>query len=99
MARGPVSLGTLARAEQVSPATMSRIVRGLEARGLVTRRPDPKDRRAVVLRPTLRGRRAFRLARDARLAALTERLSHLAPGEISLLERAAVLLERVATGA
>src|SRR5436189_5969359 len=42
---GPVTLGQLARAEQVRPPTMTRIVTGLEGAGLVKRVADDRDRR------------------------------------------------------
>src|SRR5260370_17543497 len=42
---GPLSLGALATAEQVRPPSITRIVRELEARGLVVREPTPQDRR------------------------------------------------------
>lgn len=96
IARGPLSLGALARFEQVRPATMSRLIRALEARKLVTRQVDPTDRRAVRLRPTARGRAVFERARDARLAVLAERLAHLDPEQVALLNRAATVMEQVA---
>src|SRR6478752_9901737 len=49
---GPVSLNDLARAEQVRPPTMSRIVDGLEAAGLAKRSANPEDRRAVTIEAT-----------------------------------------------
>src|SRR5260370_17043725 len=42
---GPLSLGALATAEQVRPPSITRIVRELEARGLVVREGTPRDRR------------------------------------------------------
>src|SRR4051795_9796132 len=54
---GPLTLGALAAAEQVRPPTMTRLVSALEQAGLVTREPDPKDRRQVLLRATAEGRR------------------------------------------
>lgn len=49
---GPRSLGALAAAEQVRPPTMTRLVAALEADGLVTRQPDPRDGRAILIHPT-----------------------------------------------
>src|SRR5438445_3264537 len=49
---GPVSLNDLARAEQVRPPTMSRIVDALEAKGLARRRTNQQDRRAVLIEAT-----------------------------------------------
>src|SRR3712207_2008290 len=42
---GPITLGDLAAAEQVRPPTMTRIVRELEAAGLIRRSADSEDRR------------------------------------------------------
>src|ERR687896_275833 len=53
---GPLTLGELAAAEQVKPPTMTRLVRALKARGLVTREPDERDGRVVWLRATAKGR-------------------------------------------
>src|SRR2546423_15666175 len=52
---GPMSLKELARAEQVRPPTMSRIVRGLERAKLVERRIAADDRRRITLAPTKKG--------------------------------------------
>src|SRR5918994_3154649 len=52
---GPMRLSDLARIEQVKAPTMTKIVAGLEIRGLVRRRADAEDRRAVRLEPTARG--------------------------------------------
>src|SRR5215813_15573104 len=52
---GPASLNHLARAEQVRPPTMSRIVDALEAEGLARRRANPQDRRAVLIAATEKG--------------------------------------------
>src|SRR5918999_325999 len=53
---GPLTLGELAAAEQVKPPTMTRLVRALEARGLVSRETDEHDGRVVRLRATAKGR-------------------------------------------
>src|SRR5437764_8496934 len=52
----PMSLKELARAEQVRPPTMSRIVRGLERARLVERRIAADDRRRIALAPIKAGR-------------------------------------------
>jgi DNA-binding MarR family transcriptional regulator len=49
---GPMRLGDLAAAEQVTAPTMSRIVAGLEKFGYLQRTPDPADGRAHVLTAT-----------------------------------------------
>jgi DNA-binding MarR family transcriptional regulator len=92
---GPMSLGELAAAEQVRPPSMTRLVRNLEADGLLTREPHPDDGRAVVLRATDEGRRILHEGRARRVHSLAERLRTLDPAEIECLERAAELMGRV----
>ena len=48
VARGPVRASDLAAWQGVDKSTISSQVRRLEERGLVVRRPDPADRRAVL---------------------------------------------------
>ena len=57
------SQSDLARMAQVEPQTMSRTVDRLEREGLVTRAPDPADRRRHVLAITDAGRAAFAAVR------------------------------------
>lgn len=92
---GPTSLGRLAAAEQVRPPTMTRIVAGLEADGLVARRPHPRDARQVVLRATAAGGRVLQEGRRRRIDALTRRLRGLGPSRLQTLSEAAELIEQV----
>src|SRR6516165_5444884 len=46
---GPITLGDLARAEQVRPPTMTRIVDALLALGLAVKEPHPEDRRSTLI--------------------------------------------------
>ena len=92
---GPLSLGALARAEQVRPPTISRVVRELERRGFVTRAADLADRRIQLVRATPEGRRVLEAGRARRVASLAAALSALTSAELATLERAVGLLERV----
>ena len=92
---GPMRLSDLARIEQVRPPTMTKIVAGLEARGLVKRRADAEDGRAVRLEPTARGTKLLQEGRRRRVARLAEGLSPLNAEEVELLGRAAAVIERV----
>jgi DNA-binding MarR family transcriptional regulator len=85
---GPVSLRELARAEQVSPPTMSRIVDALEAEGLVRRQVDQRDRRAVLIEATEKGTTALKRGRRRRVKFLASYLSQLADTELSDIETA-----------
>jgi len=74
---GEIRPGDLARMESVAAPTMTRLVADLEARGLVTRRPDPSDGRSFFVVPTEAGRdvmRRARFERAERLAALLDTL-------------------------
>jgi DNA-binding MarR family transcriptional regulator len=92
---GPLSLGALARAEQVRPPTISRVVAQLERRGLVRREADAEDGRVQRVRATPKGRRVLEAGRARRVASLAALLAALAPAELAALERSAQLIERL----
>ena len=92
---GPRTLGELAEAEQVRPPSITRIVRNLEADGLVEREPDPADRRIVRVRATDRGRRILEEGRRRRISDLAARLRTVDEADLETLERAAELIEQV----
>lgn len=91
--RGPLALGALAEAEGVRSATMTGIVNGLEAGGLVRRRAHASDRRTVLVAATAKGRRALEGARRRRLASIAARLADLSGEELATVAAAAELLE------
>ena len=74
---GPVRLGDLAQREGVTPATLSRIVAGLEDDGFIKRSVDPDDRRSTFVSATASGRRLVEDVRELRAAALLDRLQRL----------------------
>jgi DNA-binding MarR family transcriptional regulator len=91
---GPTSLAGLAAAEQVTAPTMTRLVEGLVKAGLVTREPEPGNRRKVRISATEEGRRLLEEGRRRRVKLLADRLATLAESERRALERAVELLER-----
>src|SRR6476646_8958792 len=91
---GPKTLGELAAAEQVRPATMSRIVQALERDGHVRRERDPLDGRGGRLRATAKGERVMALGRRGRVERLTALLDRLEPEEVERIREAAELVER-----
>lgn len=95
---GAASLSELAAAEQVSAPTMSRLVAALEEEGLVTRRPDPEDGRAVRIEATRQGRRVLETGRSRRVARLVGLMSRLEREEVEVLARSAGLLEELLAG-
>lgn len=95
---GPVTLGALARAEQVSAPTVTRLIVGMERDRLVRREKDPKDGRVVWLHATAKGARLLHAGRRRRVAALETDLASLAPAERHTLAAATDILERVVEG-
>lgn len=93
---GAKSLSALARAEQVTSATMSKLVSDLEAEGLVAKRVDTVDRRGVRIEVTARGRALMEKGQKARLALLQARLAKLSAAERAVLDQAAALMQRLA---
>jgi DNA-binding MarR family transcriptional regulator len=96
---GPLTLGDLARAEQVRPPTISKLIVELEAQGLVERETDAADRRIVRVRATLRGAKVLHDGRQRRVAALVASLDSLSVRDRALLARAIPLLEQLARAA
>ena len=93
--KGPLSLKTLAEAEQVRPPSMSRLVGALEAKGLVRRTEDPDDRRAVSIHATRKGERVLGNGRKRRLERLAGELQRLDPEARATLAGAVTELDRM----
>lgn len=95
---GGMTIGELCAVEQVQPPTMTRIVAALVEAGLVTREPDPDDRRVAWVRVTPAGVKLLRRSRRRKDAYLARQLHALEPREIAVLDRAAGILERLVAG-
>jgi DNA-binding MarR family transcriptional regulator len=92
---GATTVGALARAEQVSAPTMSRLVSGLEGDGFVVREAAEDDARAVCVRPTPKGRRVLVQGRERRVSELVELLEAVSVDELRTLGSAAEIMERI----
>ena len=91
---GPVSLNDLARAEQVRPPTMSRIVDALEAQGLARRRINQQDRRALLIEATAKGAAMLRQGRNRRVKFLAAHLRRLTANEQKDIGRAVQAIQK-----
>jgi len=91
---GPMRLAELAQIEQVSAPSTTRLVAELEAQGLVSRRPDPIDGRAVLISATPQGSDTVTRARSARGAMVQELFEQLSADDIAAIEAALPALER-----
>jgi DNA-binding MarR family transcriptional regulator len=92
---GPLTLGELARAEQVKPPTMTRIVTGLEREGLVRRKGDPHDRRLTHIEATSKGQKVLTAGRARRVKKLATAVSRMEKKELAELRRGVQLLRDV----
>jgi len=88
-------LSELARIEQVKPPTMTKLVAALEADGLVRRRADGTDARAFRVQATRRGTTLLHEGRRRRVAKLAAALRRVHQDELTVLVRAAEIIERV----
>jgi DNA-binding MarR family transcriptional regulator len=82
----------LARGVQLTTGGMTNRLDRLESAGLVARRPDPADRRGVLVGLTDEGRQVMDAAFEAALAEQERILAQLAPGDRTAL---AGMLERL----
>ncbi len=92
---GTPTLGELAQAEQVQPPTMTRVVAGMEAAGLVERRGDVDDRRVSRVELTPSGRVALERIKNLKNAYLARQISMLVPAERASAGELVALLERL----
>jgi DNA-binding MarR family transcriptional regulator len=92
---GPVTLGQLARAEQVKPPTMTRIVTGLEKDGFVRRKGDERDRRLTRIHVTSKGKKVLMAGRARRVELLASAVEGLGAKELAELGRGAQLLREL----
>ena len=92
---GPTTLGALARAEQVSAPTMSRLVSALERDGLVARERHADDGRAIVVAASAKGRAILERGRERRIGELAALLDELAPSDLETLAEASRIVEHI----
>ena len=78
---GPRTIGELASAEQVQPPTISRLIRQMEAEGLVTRERDAADQRVVWVGSTDTGQRILARGRELRVSTLAREIAALEGGQ------------------
>ncbi len=92
----PRTPGELADIERVAKPSMTRTLAALVERGLVGRQADPTDGRQVIVSITAEGRASVRAIRRKRDAWMASRVANLTPEEQDVLQRAAVILDKVA---
>ena len=92
---GPLTPSELAARERIQRPTATRILARLEEAGLVSRAPDPADRRSSLVSATADGRALLEESRTRKDAYLSARLEELPAEDHATLARAAALLERM----
>lgn len=90
---GPLGVSELADIEGINPTMLSRLIAKLADAGLVRRRPDATDGRAVMVEVTAAGARLHHKLRAERTELLTLRLAGLPEGRAAELVAALPALE------
>jgi len=93
---GAQSVSDLAFAERVRPQSMAQTVTDLESDGLVARAPDPDDGRRALVSLTEAGLTELREDRLRREGWLVRAIEELPAADQATVERAIVLLRRLA---
>jgi DNA-binding MarR family transcriptional regulator len=94
---GTKSIGDLALAERVRPQSMTQTIGDLEADGLIARRPDPADRRRILVELTELGLGTLEEDRRQREGWLAQAIAEdLSAEEQRVLMQALALLRRLA---
>jgi len=89
---GPLPIGRLAAAEQVSPPAITKTVAALEADGLAERVRSDEDRRVVLVRATPAGRALLERGRAARVRVIAGMIAGLSDRDRRTLDRAAAVI-------
>lgn len=92
---GPSRMSRLARLEGVRMPSMTDVVGRLERLGMVSRRPDPDDGRAVLVEATDEGRRFYAELVAAREEQLRERLLGLDDADRAAIDAALPALTKL----
>ncbi|MGQ4420207.1 MarR family transcriptional regulator [Streptomyces sp. SAS_269] len=93
---GPKRLTELAKTEQISQPGLTQLVTRLERDGLVERRPDPTDGRAVLVHMTDSGRKIGQSRQEDRGRHLTPLIAQLTSAERQAIAAALPALTRLA---
>ena len=94
--RSPLRLTELTATEQVTQSAITQLVTRLELDGLVERRPDPTDGRAVLVHLTDSGRDVVVTRHRERSRGFAELLDRLSPGERKAMADVLPVLRRIA---
>ncbi|MFF0142541.1 MarR family winged helix-turn-helix transcriptional regulator [Streptomyces sp. NPDC005227] len=94
---GPLRMTDLARLENVSKSSATRIVSNLSADGLVEAAPDANDGRSTLVAMTPAGRRVLAESSERTDMFFLSRLAGFSEAEKVMLEAAVMLLERLVT--
>jgi DNA-binding MarR family transcriptional regulator len=95
LSQQPRRVTELAASEAVTQPAITLVVNRLEDRGWVQRRPDPGDRRAVLVTLTDAGRELFERLRAEYRALLHEEMATLDEADVATLARAVEILDRM----
>ena len=96
--RSPLRLGELTATEQVTQSAITQVVTRLENDGLVERRPDPRDGRAVLVHITPAGAEVVAARHANRVARLAPILKRMAALRQEIVDREVAVLLRVRGG-
>ncbi|WP_309299647.1 MarR family transcriptional regulator [Paenibacillus tyrfis] len=94
--RSPMRLSELIATEQVTQSAITQLVTRLERDGLVERRPDPSDGRAVLIHITPQGASVIDSRRSERIMRIAKLIERLSPEERAAIASALPALTRLA---
>lgn len=92
------TLGELAKAEQIQPPTLTKLVATMEAAGLLERQSDGDDKRVARVVVTREGSAELNRIRQSKTAFLVHQLADLSPNDAEHVVALVELLERLEGG-
>ena len=94
-----ISARDLAALEEVSAAAISKLIKAMEAEGLVRRTPDRTDARLQWISATAKGTRLVREGHAHRIAPLAAAIAALPDGRRAAVDRACAIVEEMTKAA
>ena len=97
VAAGQLRMSELASRLGVTSSTATGVVDGLVSHGMLVRHEDPADRRQVVVTATAEAEATLESFRELSARRMRELLTHVAPTDLTVIERAIHVLDAAVT--
>ncbi len=93
--QSPSTMGILSQEMQIPVSTATRVVDRLVAKGLISRKKSPQDKRIVLVLLEPEGKRLVQAVENHSFDVITKNLAHFTAAEIKAFFKTAVSMEKI----